>query len=48
MTKEQFFSKDVRNWVNETNKKYPNLSNKEFLLMFDEWFEKKRKSYRIK
>jgi len=40
MTKEQFFSKDVRNWVNETNKKYPNLSNKEFLLMFDEWFEK--------
>ena len=40
MKKEQFFSKDVRNWVRETNEKYPNISNKEFLQMFDEWFEK--------
>lgn len=47
MTKEQFFSKDVINWVNETNKKYPNLSRKEFLQMFDEWFEKNESSIEL-
>ncbi len=40
MTKEQFFSDDVGDWVVEINKKYPNLTVDEFCKMFEEWFEK--------
>ena len=39
MTKEQFFSDDIGDWVVETNKKYPNLTIDEFCKMFEEWFE---------
>ncbi len=47
MTKEQFFSEDVGNWVVETNKKYPNLTIDEFCKMFEEWFEKNENSIKL-
>ena len=47
MTKEQFFSDDVGDWVVEINKKYPNLTVDEFCKMFEEWFEKNEKSIKL-
>ena len=47
MTKEQFFSDDIGDWVVETNKKYPNLTIDEFCKMFEEWFEKNENSIKL-
>ena len=47
MTKEQFFSDDVGDWVVEINKKYPNLTVDEFCKMFVEWFVKKEKYLKL-
>lgn len=47
MTKEQFFSEDIGNWVVEVNEKYPNITIDEFCQMFEEWFEKNENSIKL-
>ena len=44
MTIKHFLSPSVGKWVVETNKKYPDISAKEFCDMFESWFNKNEES----
>ena len=44
MTIKQFLSPSVGKWVVETNKKYTDISAKEFCDMFESWFNKNEES----